>query len=87
MIEVEEEEGVRPWRAGADTAAAAAMTASTAWTPRPGTVRFGDGVRGMVPAAGRTCRSPACAPAAARAGNLPAGSIKTITGARRRAAR
>ena len=59
------------------------MTASrdrvTASTQSAGTIRFGDGVRGMVPAAGRSIQVAALRAGGGAAGNLPAGAISAIS--------
>jgi predicted phage baseplate assembly protein len=77
-IEVEEEEGLRPWRQVADTVAAGRDDRVYSLDPEAGTIRFGDGVRGMVPAAGRTVQVAAMRAGGGQQGNLAAGSIKTI---------
>lgn len=77
-IEVEEEEGMRPWRQVPDTAAATRDDRVYSLDPEAGTVRFGDGVRGMVPAAGRAVQVARMRAGGGTAGNLPAGSIKGI---------
>lgn len=77
-IEVEEEEGMRPWRLVADTAAATRDDRVYSLDAEAGTIRFGDGVRGMVPAAGRAVQAVRMRAGGGVAGNLPPGSIKTI---------
>ena len=77
-IEVEEEEGMRPWRQVADTAAATRDDRVYSLDPEAGTIRFGDGVRGMVPAAGRAIQVARMRAGGGIAGNLPPGSIKAI---------
>ncbi len=78
-IEVEEEEGLRPWRQVPDTAAAGRDDRVYSVDTEAGTVRFGDGVRGMVPAVGRAVQVAAMRAGGGAAGNVAAGSIKTIT--------
>ena len=77
-IEVEEEEGMRPWRQVPDTAAATRDDRVYSLDTEAGTIRFGDGVRGMVPAAGRAIQVAQMRAGGGVAGNLPPGSIKTL---------
>lgn len=44
-----------------------------------GTVRFGDGIRGQIPPAGRRIRAALLRSGGGAAGNLPAGTLKAIT--------
>ncbi len=78
QIEVEEEEGMRPWRQVADTAAAMRDDRVYSLDAEAGTIRFGDGVRGMVPAAGRAIQVVRMRAGGGSVGNLPPGSIKAI---------
>jgi predicted phage baseplate assembly protein len=78
LVEVEEEEGMRPWRRVADTAAAGRGERVYSLDPEAGTIRFGDGVRGMVPAAGRAIQVVRMRAGGGAAGNLPPGSLKAI---------
>ena len=48
--------------------------------PEAGTVRFGDGVRGRIPAAGRRILVVKLRAGGGQAGNLPAGTLKTVSG-------
>ena len=77
-VEVEEEEGLRPWRLVPDTAAAGRDDRVFSLDAEAGTVRFGDGVRGMVPGAGRSVQVAAMRAGGGSAGNLPTGSIQAI---------
>ena len=79
QIEVEEEEGMRTWRQVPDTAAAGRDDRTFSLDAEAGTVRFGDGVRGMVPGAGRMVQVARMRAGGGAAGNLPPGSIKAIT--------
>lgn len=78
-VDVEEEEGLRPWRQVPDVAAAGRDDRVYSVDPEAGTVRFGDGVRGVVPAAGRAVQVAYMRAGGGANGNVPAGSIKTIT--------
>lgn len=77
-IEVEEEEGMRLWRAVEDVAAAARGDRVYSLDSEAGTVRFGDGVRGRAPDAGRIIQVARMRVGGGAAGNLPPGTIKTI---------
>jgi len=79
VIEVEEEEGLRQWRRVADVAAALRDDRVYSLDPEEGLVRFGDGVRGMVPAAGRVVQVTHMRAGGGAAGNQPPGAIKAIT--------
>ena len=78
VIQVEEEEGLRSWRQVPDTAATGRDDRVYSLDPEAGLVRFGDGVRGMVPALGRAVQVAAMRAGGGTAGNLPPGSIKAI---------
>lgn len=78
MIEVEEEEGMRLWRRVPDVAAGGRDDRIYSLDPEAGLVTFGDGVRGMVPAAGRTIQVVGMRAGGGAAGNLSPGSIKAI---------
>ena len=79
QLQVEEEEGLVPWRQVADTAAARRDDRVYSVDPEAGTVSFGDGVRGMVPATGRAIQVVSMRAGGGAAGNVAAGSIKSIT--------
>lgn len=78
QVEVEEEEGMRHWRRVPDVAAAGRDDRVFSLDAEAGTIRFGDGVRGMVPAAGRLVQVVRMRAGGGAAGNLPPGSIKAI---------
>jgi predicted phage baseplate assembly protein len=78
QVEVEEEEGMRPWRLVPDVAAAGRDDRAFSLDAEAGTIRFGDGVRGMAPAAGRLVQVVRMRAGGGGAGNLPPGSIKAI---------
>jgi predicted phage baseplate assembly protein len=84
-LEVEEANGWVVWQRGDDLATlertsfssrdAAAFELDAAL----GVVRFGDGVRGRIPAAGARIRAGVIRAGGGLAGNLPAGTLKAIT--------
>lgn len=78
IVDVEEEEGMRSWRRVPDTAAARRDERVYTLDPEAGTIRFGDGVRGMVPALGRQIQVARMRAGGGFHGNLPQGTIKTI---------
>jgi len=78
LVEVEEEEGMRGWRQVPDVAAARRDDRVYALDSEAGTIRFGDGVRGMVPALGRAIQVVRMRAGGGAAGNLAAGAIKAI---------
>lgn len=78
MVEVEEEEGMRGWRLIPDTAMAGRDDRVFSLDSEAGTIRFGDGVRGMAPGLGRAVQLVKMRSGGGRAGNLPPGTIKTI---------
>lgn len=78
VIQVEEEEGLRTWQQVADTATAARDAPVFSLDPEAGTVRFGDGVRGRVPQAGRLIQAASLRAGGGLAGNLPAGAISQL---------
>lgn len=77
-IEVEEEEGLRPWRQVPDVAAAGRDDRVYSVDTEAGTVRFGDGVRGVAPGSGRAVQVASMRAGGGSVGNVPAGSIKAI---------
>ncbi len=80
VLEVEEDRvGFRPWAQIADLALAGRDSAVYRLDPEAGTVRFGDGIRGRIPSAGRRVRVGMMRSGGGRAGNLPPGSLKDIT--------
>ncbi len=80
VIEVEEEEGMRGWPVVPEIAMAGRGERACAVDAEAGTVRFGDGVRGAVPASGRAIHVAYMRAGGGSAGNLPPGSLKAITG-------
>jgi predicted phage baseplate assembly protein len=79
VLEVEEDVvGFARWTAIADLALAGRDAAVYQLDPEAGSVRFGDGVRGRVPGAGRRVRVASLRAGGGRAGNLPPGTLKDI---------
>lgn len=79
VLQVEEEEGLRVWRQVPDVAAAGRDDRAYSLDTEAGLVRFGDGVRGLVPGAGRSVQVASMRAGGGAEGNLPPGSIKAIT--------
>lgn len=79
VIEVEEEEGMRAWPLVDDVAMAGRGERACAVDAEAGTVRFGDGVRGAVPAVGRAIHVAYMRAGGGTLGNLPAAAIKQVT--------
>jgi hypothetical protein len=80
LIDVEEGGvGFIRWSQIPDLALAARESQVYRLDPEAGTIRFGDGVRGRIPDAGRRVRLTQMRAGGGRAGNLPAGSLKDIT--------
>jgi len=80
VIEVEEEEGLRAWPLVADIALAGPGQRACAADAEAGTVRFGDGVHGAVPAAGRAIQVATMRAGGGVAGNVAAATLKAIIG-------
>jgi len=80
IVEVEEEEGMRVWPLLPDIVMAGRGQRACQVDSEAGTIRFGDGVRGAVPAAGRAIHVAFMRAGGGSAGNLPAGSLKSVTG-------
>jgi predicted phage baseplate assembly protein len=80
VIEVEEDEGMRVWPLVADIAMAGRSQRACAVDAEAGTVRFGDGVSGAVPASGRAIHVAYMRAGGGVAGNVSAGSLKSVTG-------
>ncbi len=78
VIEVEEEEGMRGWPILPDVAMAAPGQRACAVDAEAGIVRFGDGVRGAVPSAGRAIHASGVRTCSGAAGNIPAGALKGV---------
>jgi hypothetical protein len=79
IIEVEEEEGLIPWRQIPDVQMAGPGERVYALDAEEGTIRFGDGMRGSVPAVGRAIHVAHARTGGGGEGNVQAGSLKTIT--------
>jgi predicted phage baseplate assembly protein len=84
-LEVEEASGWVPWQR-IDDLGALDRDAATSREARffeleaaGGTARFGDGIRGQIPPAGRRIRAALLRSGGGTAGNLPAGTLKAIT--------
>ena len=80
VIQVEEEEGMRVWPVIPEIAMAGPGQRACAVDSEAGTVRFGDGVNGAVPASGRAIQVAYMRAGGGDAGNLPAGSLQAVTG-------
>ena len=85
-IAVEEDTGWTPWQRTDDLStldrdSAVARDARVfQLDPEAGTIRFGDGVRGRIPAAGRRILVRRMRAGGGQAGNLPPGTLKTVVG-------
>ena len=85
-LSVEETSGWVPWQRVDDLAAldrdalAARDARAFELDPEAGTVRFGDGIRGRLPPAGARILAVEMRSGGGQAGNLAAGSLKTIAG-------
>jgi predicted phage baseplate assembly protein len=78
LVEVEEEEGMRTWRQVPDVEAAGRNDRVYSLDSEAGMIRFGNGVRGAVPGLGRAVHVAYMRAGGGIAGNLPAGSLKSI---------
>ena len=85
QLDVEEESGWVQWRRVDDLAtldrdsAASRDAAAFELDAATGTIRFGDGIRGRIPPRGRRVRAGLIRSGGGEAGNLPAGTLKTVT--------
>jgi predicted phage baseplate assembly protein len=79
VIEVEEEEGLTPWRQIPDVQMAGPGERVYALDAEEGTIRFGDGMRGSVPASGRAIHVAHARTGGGSEGNVQAGTLKAIT--------
>ncbi|HEU4557919.1 MAG TPA: putative baseplate assembly protein [Longimicrobium sp.] len=79
-LQVEEDGGYQPWNRVDDLATAGRDDRAYQLDSEAGTVRFGDGVRGRIPALGRRVRVARMRVGGGAAGNLPAGSLARIAG-------
>ncbi|MEE9432860.1 MAG: putative baseplate assembly protein [Sphingorhabdus sp.] len=80
ILEVEEEEGMRQWRQVPDLAHAARADRVYSIDAEAGQISFGDGLRGTAPALGRAIHVAYMRSGGGAEGNLPAGSLKSISG-------
>lgn len=78
VIEVEQEEGMVAWRQIADVQLGRRGEKVYALDPEAGTIRFGDGMRGLAPALGRAIHVAHARTGGGSDGNLPAGSLSAI---------
>jgi hypothetical protein len=79
--------GYAEWQRMDDVTTAGRDAEVFALDPEAGTIRFGDGVRGMIPPDGRRIRVAMMRAGGGRAGNVPAGSLKEISAVERGAGR
>jgi hypothetical protein len=79
-LQVEEAGEYRLWTQLDDLALAGRNDAVYSLDSEAGTVRFGDGLRGRIPDAGKRVRVEMLRAGGGRAGNLPPGSLTEITG-------
>lgn len=87
VVEVDADAGYAPWQQVDDVALAGRDDAVYALDAEAGTIRFGDGVRGMIPPEGRRVRVALMRAGGGRAGNVPAGTLKEISALERGAGR
>lgn len=78
QIEVEEDEGMVPWRQVPDVQLGARNERVYSLDPEAGTIRFGDGMHGLPPAIGKAIHVAYARTGGGVAGNLPAGTLKAI---------
>jgi hypothetical protein len=79
QLEVEEPGlGYQPWTPEEDLALAGRETAVFRLDAEAGTIRFGDGMRGRIPAVGMRVRVARLRTGGGQAGNLPPGTLKDI---------
>ncbi|HEY6815339.1 MAG TPA: putative baseplate assembly protein [Croceibacterium sp.] len=78
QIEVEEEEGMVPWRQVPDVHMGGRNERIYALDPEAGTIRFGDGMHGLAPAIGKAIHVAYARTGGGAAGNLPPGTLKAV---------
>lgn len=78
QIQVEEEEGLRTWQQVPDIAMATRDQPAFSLDQEAGIVRFGDGVRGRVPQAGRLIQVVSMRAGGGVTGNVPPGAITQL---------
>ena len=78
QIEVEEEEGMVPWRQAPDVQMGARNDRVYSLDPEAGTIRFGDGMHGLPPAIGKAIHVAYARTGGGVVGNLPAGTLKAV---------
>lgn len=78
QIEVEEEEGMVPWRQVPDVQMGGRNERIYALDPEAGTIRFGDGMHGLAPAIGKAIHVAYARTGGGIAGNLPPGTLKAL---------
>ncbi len=78
QIEVEEEEGMVPWRQVPDVQMGGRNERIYALDPEAGTIRFGDGMHGLAPAVGKAIHVAYARTGGGIDGNLPPGTLKAI---------
>lgn len=78
QIEVEEEEGMVPWRQIPDVQMGGRNERIYSLDPEAGTIRFGDGMHGLAPAIGKAIHVAYARTGGGADGNLPAGTLKAI---------
>lgn len=80
VLEVEEaDRGFQPWQLIDDLATAGRGASVFTLDGEAGTIRFGDGVRGRIPEAGRRLRVGFMRAGGGRGGNLPPGSLTELS--------
>lgn len=78
QIEVEEEEGMVPWRQVPDVMMGGRNERIYSLDAEAGTIRFGDGMHGLAPAIGSAIHVAYARTGGGIAGNLPPGTLKAI---------
>jgi Baseplate J-like protein len=78
LIEIEEEEGMAVWRQLPDVSLGSRNERIYSLDAEAGTIRFGDGMRGLAPAIGRDIHVALARTGGGVAGNLPSGTLKAI---------